>query len=580
MEMKNSMKKAGIARRMILVQGASALITLAAIAGLSYLLRISATSAENLVATARTQNQSSFALLDLLTQVQGTMQKLVQATDPDVMESLVKQNESLVKQVQAKVQEVAAGESSVETSFTALVQANEEVKSLVMQGRNAESHQAVIEKSNPSFAALLGRIAEYQNKLGQRLNEQALQVKTRTERREFTILGLAGVGVLLLIAFGAALVRNVSKALTNMIAMVKDVAQGEGDLTKRLQAGSQDELGELAKWFNTFLDKLHRIIAQVAATAEHVASASEELSSSATLQAQGAETQRDQTAQVATALQEMAATVLQVSEHSNKAAVASRDAADTAREGGSIVETTLTAMHAMADSVGHTAKTIENLGKSSEQIGRIVGVIDDIADQTNLLALNAAIEAARAGDQGRGFAVVADEVRKLAERTTTATKEIAQMINAIQHETQRAVVAMEDGSKRVEEGVSSTARAGDSLKSIIHMSEQVGEMITHIATAAKQESSATQEVEKSMEQIARLVKESSVGSQESAKACQELSGLALDLQNMVANFKLAEATKPRVSEPTRKGSAFPPHKMTPAPPQAPAPQKALTATAH
>lgn len=181
---------------------------------------------------------------------------------------------------------------------------------------------------------------------------------------------------------------------------------------------------------------------------------------------------------------------------------------------------------------------MEELGKSSDQIGHIIGVIDDIADQTNLLALNAAIEAARAGEQGRGFAVVADEVRKLAERTTTATKEIAQMIKSIQDETKLAVTAMEQGTKQVEEGVSSTAKAGESLQEIIRMSEQVGEMITHIATAATEQSSATEQVNNNMDQIARLVKESAVGAQQSAKACQDLSGLALDLQKMVGEFKL------------------------------------------
>jgi methyl-accepting chemotaxis protein len=204
------------------------------------------------------------------------------------------------------------------------------------------------------------------------------------------------------------------------------------------------------------------------------------------------------------------------------------------------VDDTLGKMHAIAEAVRATAKKVDELGKSSDQIGRIVGVIDDIADQTNLLALNAAIEAARAGEQGRGFAVVADEVRKLAERTTSATKEIAQMIENIQDETRVAVSAMEAGTSQVEEGVKSTAQAGDSLKEIIQMAEQVGEMIAHIATAATQQSSATEQVNQNMDQIARLVKESAVGAQQSAKACQDLSGLALDLQKMVGNFQLGQ----------------------------------------
>src|SRR5579872_5373383 len=331
--------------------------------------------------------------------------------------------------------------------------------------------------------------------------------------------------------------RRFSGALINVAARTEVIAKG--DLTgEPLKGDSNDEIGDLIAAVNQMQRSLREIIHSMAATAEHVASASEQISSTATQMAQGAEVQRDQASQVARAMQEMSSTVLQVSDNSNKAAEAARQAAETARQGGKVVQDTLAKMQAISESVSGTSKKILELGKSSDQIGRIIGVIDDIADQTNLLALNAAIEAARAGEQGRGFAVVADEVRKLAERTTSATKEIAQMIKNIQDETRVAVAAMESGSKQVEEGVSSTAKAGDSLRSIIQMSEQVGGMITEIATAATEQSSASEEINNNMETIAKLVKESADGAQQSAKACQDLSGLALDLQNMVGKFSV------------------------------------------
>jgi len=344
----------------------------------------------------------------------------------------------------------------------------------------------------------------------------------------------------LLIAGGVvfALVRKlVVKPLSASAGLAENIAN-RNLAVEDLDLEAEDEIGEVTSALNTMKNNLAEIIRSIAATAEHVASASEEISSSASLQAQGADPQKDQTAQVATALQEMSSTVLQVSENSGKAADASNKAAETARHGGAIVDQTLAKMRSIAESVSSTAKKVGELGKSSDQIGRIIGVIDDIADQTNLLALNAAIEAARAGEQGRGFAVVADEVRKLAERTTSATKEIAQMIRTVQEETKTAVAAMEAGTKQVEEGVQTTAEAGDSLKEIIHTSEHVGEMITHIATAAAEQSSATEEINQNMEQIAKLVKESADGAQQSAKACQDLSGLALDLQKMVSHFEL------------------------------------------
>lgn len=384
----------------------------------------------------------------------------------------------------------------------------------------------------------LGKALKALQERYEKQREQAHAAQRQTEsgtRTVVVLLAVIGLAVGCLVA--VLIARSVAVAIARMYSLIQEIAVNNLAV-EDMQITSEDEIGKAGAALNTMKNNLKEIIQSIAGTAEHVASASEEISSSASLQAQGAETQKDQAAQVATAMQEMSSTVLQVSENSNKAAEASRAAAETARKGGSIVDETLTRMRAIAESVSSTAKKVEELGKSSDQIGRIIGVIDDIADQTNLLALNAAIEAARAGEQGRGFAVVADEVRKLAERTTTATKEIAQMIQTVQSETKMAVTAMEAGTKQVEEGVTSTAQAGDALKEIIHMSEQVGEMITHVATAATEQSSASEEVNNNMEQIAKLVKESADGAQQSAKACQDLSGLALDLQKMVSNFQL------------------------------------------
>lgn len=362
------------------------------------------------------------------------------------------------------------------------------------------------------------------------------------------MIGVTLVGIFLCCGMAVMIINKIVKGLALVVERIKDVAQGEGDLTKRIEVQNDDELGELSKWFNTFMDKLQEIIGQVAQSTEHIASATEEISSSATQSSQAAETQKDQTSQVATAMQEMSSTVLQVSENSNKAADSARQAGEIAKGGGKIVTQTVDVIKGLADATRDTATKIQELGKSSDQIGQIIGVIDDIADQTNLLALNAAIEAARAGEQGRGFAVVADEVRKLAERTTQATKEIAKMIKTIQEETKRAVDAMESGTKNVEEGVSSATKAGEALQDIIHASEQVGEMIVHIATAATEQSSATEQVNSNMEQIAKLVQESAIGAQQSAKACADLSNLALDMQALVGRFKLGDEHHDRRSQ--------------------------------
>ncbi len=374
--------------------------------------------------------------------------------------------------------------------------------------------------------------------LQNRFKEEIVKEQNAAEshvRYMVVFLGIAGFVVGIGIA--VMITRSITTVMTEMVGLVQDIANNNL-ATADLEITTQDETGQAGEALNRMKNNLRQIIESIASTATHVASASEEISASATQQAQSSETQKDQTTQVAASMHEMSSTVTQVSDNCNKAAHAAREAAETARQGGTIVEDTLTKMQLIADSVAATAKTVEGLGKSSDQIGHIIGVIDDIADQTNLLALNAAIEAARAGEQGRGFAVVADEVRKLAERTSAATKEIAQMVKGIQDETSAAVTAMEAGTKQAEEGVSSTAKAGDSLKAIIQMSEQVGGMITEIATAATEQSATSEQVNNNVEQISKLVKESALGAQQSATACQDLSGLALDLQAMVGKFNL------------------------------------------
>jgi methyl-accepting chemotaxis protein len=349
------------------------------------------------------------------------------------------------------------------------------------------------------------------------------------------------------VALGMALVGFFSKRISDPLRQAaKDIGQAEreGDLTVQVVTKSHDEVGEICTAFNSFVQKLHGAVGQTASTAEQVASASEEIAAAAGQAAVGAESQQQHATQAATSMQEMTASVQQVADHSNTAAAAARSAAQAAKNGGQVVEASLASMRSIANSVSDSATKIAELGKRSDQIGRIVNVIDDIADQTNLLALNAAIEAARAGEQGRGFAVVADEVRKLAERTTKATHEIAEMITAMQAETKRAIDTMQAGTVQVQQGVEQTSQAGASLQEIIAAAEKVGDMVAQIATAATQQAATTQEVSSNVEQIAKITNESSSGAQQSARACQELSGLALELQNLVSQFRLGETENP------------------------------------
>jgi len=252
----------------------------------------------------------------------------------------------------------------------------------------------------------------------------------------------------------------------------------------------------------------------------------------------GAEEVAAQSVTVATAGEEMSATSGDIAQNCQMAAEGAQRASQSASAGAQVVERTVTVMEQIAEKVQESARTVENLGARSDQIGAIIGTIEDIADQTNLLALNAAIEAARAGEQGRGFAVVADEVRALAERTTRATKEIGEMIKTIQKETKGAVAVMEQGVSQVETGTMEAAKSGEALHDILEQINDVAMQVNQIATAAEEQTATTSEISSNMHQITQVVHQTSAGAQESASTASQLNGHAEELQRLVRQFKL------------------------------------------
>jgi len=332
--------------------------------------------------------------------------------------------------------------------------------------------------------------------------------------------------------------RAISKPIEAMIFRIKDIAEGEGDLTQRVDQDRKDELGELGKWFNTFVVKVHDIVAAVNGVSQEVADSTMELSQNSKNMAQSMDASSAQVREMSSAVEEMSQSIIEVARKSSEAADSATESGQIARQGGEVVEKTIDGMRAIDAAVQAGAVSVAELGQRGEQIGQVIMVINDIADQTNLLALNAAIEAARAGEHGRGFAVVADEVRKLADRTTKATEEIGESIKAIQTETEQAVNKMNIGTEQVNEGVSQAQEAGQSLSQIVSSADEVTGVIQSIAAAAEQQSAASEQISRNVDAVSVATQDASSGASEAAENVDRLAHKAEQLREMMSRFKM------------------------------------------
>jgi len=312
-----------------------------------------------------------------------------------------------------------------------------------------------------------------------------------------------------------------------------------GDLAVEVPMEGRGSVRDMLVSLRTMVERFATVMHQISDTSGTLVNSSNSLSVASEQIASSAEMAASESTSMATAGEEMAATSHEISQSCHHAAENSRSTSTIARSGVEVVANTITVMERIAVRVKGLSGTVEQLGERSDQIGQIIGTIEDIADQTNLLALNAAIEAARAGEQGRGFAVVADEVRALAERTTKATREIGDMIKAIQSETKGVVVAMEEGVQEVESGTSEATRSSSALREILDQVNSVSGEIVQIAQAAEEQTATTGMISGNIQQITSLVQETAKGSHHCAQQAVQLTSCAKDLERILQQFRLA-----------------------------------------
>jgi methyl-accepting chemotaxis protein len=347
------------------------------------------------------------------------------------------------------------------------------------------------------------------------------------------VLSLAVLGAISYLIIG-----SISRSFDAIIERVKDMASGGADLTRKIQISSKDEFGEIAKWINQFIEELQGLISNVSNVSSEVKGSAEQMRNATRALATGIQSQSRGAITISASINSLSETINKMSDGATNAVTSANASVESAAKSGKIMEVTVQKIRMTADTVSEAATLVVSLGKDSEKIGLVTQVIKDIAEQTNLLALNAAIEAARAGEQGRGFAVVADEVRKLAERTSSATIEINQIVSKIRGGIEQTVEHISSGRDSALSGREEAEVALSSLSGIILSTNEINALIINISKSIKEQAAVSAAIGGEAEQIVSSSHDATRESEDAEKQSVSMEAAARHLGEIVGKFKL------------------------------------------